>query len=67
MNTPENEYTELRRLLASFGAATARLAERVERMEARQIQTEALLREIKGEPNPRRKFRGPLDLGKVGG
>jgi len=60
MTTPENELTELRRMMAAFGAATTRRSERVERMEARQIKTDALLRAV--NPAPRRKFRAPLDL-----
>ena len=57
------ELAELRRLMAAFGAATARLSARLDRMEEREQKQAATIREV----TPRRKFR-PLDLSsRIGG
>ena len=52
MNTIENELAELKRLLAAFGAATARLSRRLDRIEASQVKTAAIVRDIHGDATP---------------
>jgi len=63
-----DQYAELLRQLAAVGAATARIAARLDRMEQREQQQAAILRDINGDtPPPRRKFR-PMDLSsRIGG
>jgi len=57
-----DQYAELLRQLAAVGAATARIAARLDRMEQREQQQAAIVRDIHGDANPpRRRFR-PLDL-----
>ena len=59
-----NTTDELKQLLDAFSASLNRLNDRVKRMEQREHQTAALVRESK---TTRRTFR-PLDLsGRIGG
>lgn len=57
-----DQYADLMRLLVAVGDATDRLADRLDRMEQREQQQAAIVRDINGDATPpRRRFR-PLDL-----
>lgn len=49
--TPE-QYAEIMRQLADVGSATARLADRLDRMEQREQHQAAIVRDVDGEAKP---------------
>ena len=72
--TPE-QYAEIMRQLADVGSATARLADRLDRMEQREQHQAAIVRDIHGDsagrlgsdPKPRRLFRPTATLSRAQG
>lgn len=68
-----DQYADLMRLLVAVGDATDRLADRLDRMEQREQQQAAIVREINGdsagqlgsEPKPRRRFRPTTTVNRI--